>query len=109
MANIVQRITGVDGDKIAIHALCGAFNEWGRGKVPASEVIAAFNLDAAQQTQLTTLSTLWTAAPDKTRFMRVFKDLMYLGETNTHSRYQDITYVNSRLQDEVSDQGGVLP
>lgn len=109
MANIVQRLTGAAGDKIAIHALCGAFNEWGRGKVTAAEVIAAFNLDAAQQTELATLSALWTAAPDKTRFMRVFKDLMYLGETSTHSRYQDITYVNSRLQDEVTDQGGVLP
>lgn len=114
MANLVERLVGQlteaeSADKIAIHAFMGAMNEWQRGKVTGAEVIAAFSLTAAQQTQATTLAGLWGAAPDKTRFMRVFKDLMYLGETNTHSRYRDISYIQTRLQEEVTDQGGTLP
>lgn len=112
MANLIQRLTGdiAGGDgKIAIHAFSGAFNEWGRGKVTAASVVAAFSLDASQQSQAQSLASLWAAAPDKTRFMRVFKDLMYMGETNIHANYRDISFINSRLQEEVTDQGGTLP
>lgn len=115
MPNLIQRLTGdltdaerFDGQRISIHSFSGAFNEWGRGKVTAGEVISAFNLDAAQQAQAAGLAALWTAAPDKVTFMRVFKDLMYLGGTNTHSRYRDISYIQARLQDEVTDQGGTV-
>lgn len=114
MANLVQRLTGdllglEQDQKIPIHAFLGALNEYKRTKITSAEVISAFDLDTAQTTQLETLKDLLIASPNPTEFMRVFKDLMYLGETNTHFRYRDITFVQSRLQVEVTDQGGTLP
>lgn len=114
MANLVQRLTGdlteaESGQKIAIHAFCGAFNEWGRGKVEGTDVIAAFALDAAQSAEATVLAQLWVAAPDRTTFMRVFKDLMYMGETSLSPDYRNVAFILARLQEEVTDQGGTLP
>lgn len=109
MANLIERLTSADGEKIAIHAFLGALNEYKRGKITGAELQTAFNLDAAQTTQAQTLVGLLNAAPEKTEFMRVFKDLMYMGEFNLHSRYRDITFIQTRLQDEVTDQGGTLP
>lgn len=114
MPNLIDRLTGnltdAESDqKIAIHPFTAAFQEWGRGKVQAAEVIAVFALTAAQQAQVSTLAALWTAAPERTEFMRIFKDLVYMGERNLHSRYRDIAYINARLQEAVTDQGGTLP
>lgn len=109
MANLIERLTGADGEKMAIHAFLGALNEYKRGKITGSDLVDAFNLDVAQTTQAQTLVGLLNAAPNQTEFMRVFKDLMYMGEVNLHSRYRNMTFIQSRLQDEVTDQGGTLP
>lgn len=114
MPNLIQRITGdLDPpdieDKIGLHAFLGALNEYKRGKVTGLEIVAAFSLTAAQTTQAETLKDLIAAAPNSTEFMRVFKDLMYMGETGLHPRYRNIVQVQARLEEEVTDQGGALP
>ena len=117
MATLHERLIGenlpsnpaADETKIAIHAFLGALHEFTRGKLTGGEVVSMFSLSAAQQTNALTLKALIDAAPDKTRFMRVFKDWMYLGETGTDARYLSAANLLTRLQEEVTDQGGTLP
>jgi len=114
MPNLIQRLTGAtlpedSNEKIAIHPFLGALNEYRRGKITGPDIISAFNLDTDQTNQAVALKDLIVAAPQKTEFMRVFKDLMYMGEYGLNSNYTDISWVNSRLEEEVTDQGGTLP
>jgi hypothetical protein len=121
MADLLQRITGnltiqeqtdPQQNKIAIHPFVGAFQEGARGKVTQANIISAFNLDATQSTNLSDLIALYLAAPDRITFIRVFKDIMYLGERNKivgGNNYQNTAESVSRLQTEVTDQGGTLP
>jgi len=112
MSNLIQRLTGdiSDGEtKIPIHAFCGALNEFRRGKLTGSAIAAAFEMTASQITQAQGLKALIVAAPNRTEFMRVFKDLMYMGETGLSANYTSMSFINSRLQEEVTDQGGTLP
>ncbi len=112
MSNLVERITGSNiepGEKIGLHAFLAALNEFKRGKVTQTELISAFALTPAQTNQATTLVGLLNSSTEKTEFMRVFKDLMYLGEANIHLRYRDITFIINRLEDEITDNGGTLP
>ena len=121
MANLVQRITGdltpaesVDPqqNKLPLHGFIGALQEYARGKLTQQNVVDAFNLDVTQTTNLDALRDLYVAAPDKTEFIRVNKDILYLGESNIvvgGNDYRSIATVNTRLQTEVTDQGGTLP
>lgn len=109
MANLIQRIVlGTDG-KIPIHAFCGAFNEYQRGKITSTTLINMFDLDSEQVDQAIILNDLLGAAPNKTEFMRVFKDLLYMGESDVGADYKSIVFYLTRLQAEVTDQGGTLP
>lgn len=117
MATLFERMIGQnlpsDGtaseEKLAIHAFAGALNEMRRGKLLGSEIAAMFNLDVDQQTDAIALHDLIVAAPEKTEFMRVFKDWLYLGETQTDAQYLVQANFVTRLQTEVTDQGGTLP
>lgn len=116
MASLFQRIVGDltpeeagAGAKIALHAFCGALNELRRGKITLVEFISFFNLDPSQQSQLLTFRDLLLAAPNKMEFLRVFKDLMYMGECDLDPRYKSAATTLARLQEEVTDQGGTLP
>ena len=69
-----------------------------------------FGLDTPQTGASIALKDLLVAAPDKTEFMRVFKDFLYLAETETdNTKYGTQALFVARLQDEVTDQGGTLP
>jgi len=114
MPDLIERITGgldlADQDhKIGLHSFCAALNEYRRGKITGNEFVEAFELTSAQTNTASVLVGLINAAPQKTEFMRVFKDLMYMGEANLHSRYRDISFIQTRLENEVTDQGGTLP
>lgn len=112
MTTLHNRLIGVDvleGEKIAIHAFVGAMYEWHLSKLTGIEMINFFTLDTGQQSQANVLKGLLNAAPNKLAFIRVFKNWMYLGETNTDSRYLSAILLNARLEDEVTDQGGTLP
>jgi len=119
MSNLFERLSGIDlpdgsaveaEQKMAIHAFCGAINELRRGKITGAEIVAMFSLDAGQQSAASTLKDLIVSAPQRTEFMRVFKDFLYLAETQTdNAKYGTQALLVSRLQDEVTDQGGALP
>jgi len=117
MATLFQRISGIglsdsplpEDRKIPIHAFIAAINEVRNGKITAGEFSGFFNLTASQQQDAITLRDLVIAAPDKMAFLRVFKDWLYLAETETDARYTSAANLVSRLQTEITDQGGTLP
>ena len=116
MPNLIERITGdltieevLAGEKMSLHAFCASLHEQQLGYTTVQEVIDAFTLTAQQQNQVSGLVGLLNAAPSKVRFMRVFKDLMYMGEGSIFPQYQDMATVITRLENEVVDQGGTLP
>lgn len=55
-----------------------ALEEWALGKLNRQDVIDAFELDAAAETQLDTLSTWYQAAPDKQRFLKILDNALLL-------------------------------
>lgn len=93
--------------KMDIHSFCGALNELRRGKITGAEIATMFELDAAQQVQAIAIKDLIVAAPQKTEFMRVLKDCLYMGEAGDYYLIQ--SEFIARLQDEVTDTGGTLP
>ena len=110
MSNLIERLTLAESeDKIPVHPFVAALNEFRKSKVRAAEIKSFFNLTTAQATQARALIDLWAACPDGMEFERVLKNMLYMGENGIHSRYQNITYFNSRLSDEIIDQGGTLP
>lgn len=50
-----RRLIGLDDPKIAIHQFMAAMAEFRRGRVTAAQIATAFNLDAAEQAEVTTL------------------------------------------------------
>ena len=115
MATLFERLTGIGLDvnddgtngKMGIHSFSGALNELRRGKMTGAEIVAIYNLDAAQTTNAIAIKDLIVAAPQRTEFMRVLKDCLYMGESGDY--YLTQAELISRLQDEVTDQGGTLP
>ena len=86
MSTLFERLSGIGldpdlGEKIPIHVYSGAINELRRGKVTGVEIAAMFNLDASQVSDSIALKDLIVAAPNKTEFMRVFKDCLYMAES----------------------------
>ena len=106
--SLYSRLTSPDSAqgevKIPIHAFCSCIYEHKRGYMTGAEFIALFNIDQPDVSALTTLGALIDAAPNKIQFMRVFKDLLYLAESNLLYTTQG-AFV-TRLQNEVVDQGG---
>lgn len=117
MATLFERLAGVNlpveptvnETKLGIHPFSGALNELRRGKLTGADIANFFDLDAAQQTDAIALKDLIVAAPDRTEFMRVFKDWLYMAESGTDAQYLVQANFVTRLQTEVTDQGGTLP
>lgn len=115
MATLFERLTGigltgnegVSDRKIAIHSFSGALNELRRGKFTGQQISTMYSLTAGQQTAAIALKDLIVAAPQKTEFMRVLKDCLYMAECG--DAYLTQALLTSRLQTEVADQGGVIP
>jgi len=111
MATLYERITGVglseDGSKLGIHQFIAAIYEQQMGYFTAQNVVDAFSLTPAQESAAVTFVQLLNAAPDKMRFVRVFKNIAYLAEAGY--AYQTASAMLTRLQDEVTDQGGTVP
>lgn len=115
MATLFERLTGinlpedagVNDRKMAIHSFTGALNELRRGKFTGQQIATMYNLTAPQQTSAIALKDLIVAAPQKTEFMRVLKDCLYMAECG--DAYLTQAALTARLQDEVTDQGGTLP
>jgi hypothetical protein len=126
MADLVQRLTGditpeesltLTDSKIAIHPFMGVLNEVKRGKATVADTVAAYNMTAAQETQLNGLVARFQASTEKTEFARVLKDLLYMGESRIIlgtpspdvSPYIDIAFIQARLEAEIVENGGTWP
>lgn len=111
MATLFERLTGmglVEGaDKIGIHSFSGALYEYFSGELTGQQVAQIYVLTAAQTDQAVVLASLIQSAPNKALFMRVFKNCMYMAEAGDY--YLTQPEFLSRLQDEVTGQGGTLP
>ena len=116
MATLFERLTGINlpqdstniaEQKMAIHSFTGALNEMRRGKFTGQQVATMYQLTGSQQTAAAALKELIVAAPQKTEFMRVLKDCLYLAECG--DAYLTQAALTARLQAEVTGQGGTLP
>jgi len=116
MATLFERLTGINlpqdstdiaEQKMAIHSFTGALNELRRGKFTGQQIATIYSLTAPQQTAAIALKDLIVSAPQKTEFMRVLKDCLYMAECG--DAYLTQALLTSRLQTEVTDQGGTLP
>ena len=114
MASLFQRLIGknlpeggaADEARIPVHVFCALIHEYQRGKVTAQELIAALSLSGEQASDAQTFVGLLNTAPKPVEFMRVFKDWLYLGEVALDATYTSGSALLSRLQEEVTDQGG---
>lgn len=110
MTTLFQRLIGENlGDsdqnrKIGIHAFSGAINEARRGYLSQAKFADLFNMDSDQVQDAIALKDFIVTAPDKERFMRVFKDWLYMGEVGLDSDYTKAGKLFQRLQDEITDQ-----
>lgn len=123
MADLWERIIGDNLDdnpapgheKIAIHSFWGMISEWDRGYETQANVLAAFNIQAGDQTtQASAIKSHINAAPQKTDFIRICKDWSYTGETTDPaapetSKYHVWASFETRMGDAVTDQGGTDP
>jgi hypothetical protein len=112
MATLYERLTGVGLDaesdgKIGIHPFVAMVYEIHQGKFTGGEAATLFDLTPNQITAAQTFIQYVNAAPDKQKFMRVFKDCAYLAESGI--AYLTQASFVQRLQDEITDQGGTLP
>jgi hypothetical protein len=101
--------------KIAIHSFWGMISEWDRGYETQANVLAAFEIQAGEQTaQAASIKSHINAAINKTEFIRICKDWSYVGETTDPTapettKYHDWTEFETRMGNAVVDQGGVDP
>ena len=104
--SLYTRLTSPEGDevKIPIHGFSSGINELRQGYMTRAELIAMFVITPAEETQLDQIKDLVAAAPNKVLFLRVFKDCLYLAEMG--NKYATVQEFVTRLQDEVTDQGG---
>ena len=123
MASLWDRIIGnnlpdnplPEEQKIALHSFWGMIHEWERGYETQANVVAAFNITGQEQNQqASSIKSHIDAAPDKTTFIRVCKDWSYIGETTNSAapetaKYHDWTAFETRMGNEVVDQGGTDP
>jgi hypothetical protein len=52
---LAARLMGTEQPKIAVHAFFGALQEYALGNMSGAQFVAAFSLDAGEQTDATTL------------------------------------------------------
>ena len=116
MATLWERLVGInlpntappvlDEQKIGIHSFTGGVEELTRGYFSAADMIAIHNLNAAQVSDAARIKGLIEDAPDKDGFMRIFKSLLYMGETK--DAYLIEVDFWARAEAIVTDQGGTV-
>ena len=120
MATLFERLIGLntnvaqlpENTKLSIHSLAGSLDEQGAGYVDGPYIVAQWDLNVPQTADFQYMVTLALDAPNRTAYMRVYKDILYLGEAYTDS-YPDDRYINevwfwNRLESCVTDQGGTV-
>ncbi len=81
MATLFERLAGTSGEKIGIHAFSGALAEFFRGEYTGAQVVSMFELTPEQTTDAVWLRDKIAGHPNEVKFLRIFKDVLYLAET----------------------------
>lgn len=78
--SLLDRLIGSEAPKIGVHQFQAALAEWEDGALTRAEVIAAFAIGAAEETELDWLKARYQAATDKERFKKVLDNVLLLAE-----------------------------
>lgn len=98
-----------EGEKIPIHSFVASLQERLTGAFSNADIRDMWNLSTADLNQAEALKDLLQAAPDKALFLRVLKDNLYMLESKVHPTISTAQQFNTRMQNEVTRQGGTLP
>jgi hypothetical protein len=117
MATLHERLTGEgltdneppENARIAVSAFMGAINEVRKGYFTKAQMKSIYNMTASQQSDLDTMAALVAAAPDTERFLRVFEDWLAMGSVNLAPAFRNTAEFVTRLENEITDQGGTPP
>lgn len=74
------RIVGTEGPKIHVHQLQASLNLWAAGILTRSQVIAAFNISAGEESELDFVKGKYLSATNPTRFVALLDALLLLTE-----------------------------
>lgn len=103
MANLVERLIGIDGygEKIPVHQFMAAISELGRGHVTRAQIIAYFNLTLDEEADLDWLINKASGFNQLSRewFCRELHDIMLLAENG--AKYTDRTSFVNRVQSSI--------
>ena len=87
---LLDRIVGWVGDvgtplpegerRIRVHAFQAALCEWEHGGVTRADIVAAFSITTAEESDLDWLKSKHAAATDKNRFAKVVDNVLLLAE-----------------------------
>ena len=89
---LFERWTAEPGDgfeKIPVHTFGAALSELARGSVTKAQLVAAFSLDAADETELDAITAKYAAEPTalaKAAFIAKLEDVMVLSSAGFYSK-----------------------
>ena len=92
---LLDRLIGSEQPKIGVHQFQAALAEWEDGALTRAEVIAAFAIGQAEESELDWLKARYVAAADKERFKKVLDNVLLLAEAGLI--YDTPAKVQSRL------------
>ena len=78
-------------NKINVHAFGAALREFARGQITKAQIVAAFDLDAQDETQLDAIIATYQALPNaaaQAKGMQAFESAMILAEAGYYTEQQ---------------------
>ncbi len=80
---LLNRLRGTEEPKLPVHQFQAALSEWQEGGMTRAQVLTAFSITSAEEAQLDQVKALYQNAVDRTRFRKVFDNVLLLAEINT--------------------------
>lgn len=77
---LINRLAGVDEDKLPVHQFYATLFEFARGEVNQQQVIDYWGLDADEQTELAWLVAQYSAATNKQEYLERLHCVLMLAE-----------------------------
>lgn len=112
MVSLFDRLIGnfsteENSTKIPILCFIKCVREYRLNKLTLSEIHTIFSLDTAQQEELNSYLSMIEEHQNPLDFIRMVRDWLLLAETNITGleKYRDISYVSSRMTEEISNGG----
>jgi len=88
---LFERITAVDETKISVHSFGASLREVARGNATVAQLVAVFDLDAADQTDLAAIQAKYldqNSTFDRVKFMMQMEDAFILAEAGIYNKSQ---------------------